>query len=109
MNQTVPIPLAPLVQKIFTERPINQLGASTNTFASYRDSFRLLVEFAEVQCGLTSTDMDFPDIDAELVANLSEHVETERGDSVESRNVRLAATRPFFSNVELNICSRPMW
>ena len=58
MTGTVPTPLAPLVQKFFTERLISQLGASANTIASYRDTFRLLLEFAEAQCGLASTDMD---------------------------------------------------
>ncbi len=61
MTGTVPTPLAPLVQKFFTERLISQLGASANTIASYRDTFRLLLEFAEARCGLASTDMDISD------------------------------------------------
>ena len=86
------------MQKFFTERLISQLGASMKPIASYRDSFRTLLEFAEIQCGVTSTDMDIPDIDAELVANFSEHVETERGNSLESRNVRVGAIRSLFRN-----------
>ena len=39
MTGSVPTPLAPLVQRFFTERLINQLAASANTIASYRDTF----------------------------------------------------------------------
>ena len=102
MTGTVPTPLAPLVQKFFTERLISQLGASANTIASYRDTFRLLLEFAEARCGLASTDMDISDIDADLVGNFLEHLETERGNRAQSRNVRLAAIRPFIRYVAVN-------
>ena len=102
MTGTVPTPLAPLVQKFFTERLISQLGASANTIASYRDTFRLLLEFAEARCGLASTDMDISDIDADLVGNFLEHLETERGNRAQSRNVRLAAIRSFIRYVAVN-------
>ena len=102
MTGTVPTPLAPLVQRFFTERLINQFGASANTIASYRDTFRLLLEFAEARCGLASTDMDVSDIDADLVGNFLEHLETERGNSAKSRNIRLAAIRSFFRHVAVN-------
>ena len=102
MTGTVPTPLAPLVQKFFTERLISQLGASANTIASYRDTFRLLLEFAEARCGLVSTDMDISDIDADLVGNFLVHLETERGNSAQSRNIRLAAIRSFIRHVAVN-------
>ena len=43
--------------------------------------------------------MDISDIDAELVGNCLEHLETERGNSAKSRNIRLAAIRSFFRHV----------
>ena len=46
--------------------------------------------------------MDISDIDAELVGNFLEHLETERGNSVRSRNIRLAAIRSFFRHVAVN-------
>ena len=96
MTGIVPTSLAPLVQRFFAERLVNQFGASANTIASYRDTFRLLLEFAEARCGKAPTDMNIPDIDADLVADFLEHLETERGNSVQSRNVRLAAIRKNF-------------
>ena len=69
MTGTVPTPLAPLVQRFFTERLAGQLGASANTIESCRDSFRLLLGFAEARCGKAATDMDVTDIDIDLVAD----------------------------------------
>ena len=102
MTGIVPTSLAPLVQRFFAERLVNQFGASANTIASYRDTFRLLLEFAEARCGKAPTDMNISDIDADLVADFLEHLETERGNSVQSRNVRLAAIRSFFRHVAVN-------
>ena len=102
MTRTAPTPLAPLVQHFFTERLISQFGASENTIASYRDTFRLLLEFAEPRCGRKPTDMDVSDINADLVGCFLEHLEVERGNGVKSRNDRLAAIRSFFNHVAVN-------
>ena len=99
---TVTTPLAPLVQRFFTGRLISQLGASANTIRSYRDTFKLLLDFAEARCAKASWDMDVADIDADLVADFLDHLERERSNSVKSRNVRLAAIRSFFSHVAVN-------
>ena len=46
-----PHPLSAQVQTFFTARLANQLGASPNTVASYRDTFRLLLVFASTETG----------------------------------------------------------
>ena len=102
MLETIPTPLAPLVQRFFTERLRCQLGASSNTIASYRDTFRLLLKFTVPQCGKPPTDMDISDISADLVGDFLNHLETERCNSVQSRNVRLFAIRSFFHFVAVN-------
>jgi hypothetical protein len=43
--------LAPAMQAYFSDRMITQRGASPNTIASYRDTFRLLLRLS-VQSGL---------------------------------------------------------
>ena len=78
MTGTVPTPLAPLVQRFFTKRLVSQLGASANTIKSYRDTFKLLLDFAEAWCAKTSWDMDVADIDADLVGSFLDHLESER-------------------------------
>lgn len=40
--------IAPLVERYFTVRLMSQRNVSTNTIASYRDTFRLLFRFAQV-------------------------------------------------------------
>ena len=50
-------PLPPHVQRFFTERLANQLGASHNTVASYRDTFLLLLTFAASCLGRQPTDL----------------------------------------------------
>ena len=62
---THPLPL--FVQRFFTERLESQLGASPNTVASYRDTFRLLLLFACSGLDRQPTDLLLTDIDAELV------------------------------------------
>jgi hypothetical protein len=41
------IPLSTLLQSFFTDRLMNQRQASPHTIASYRDTFRLLLGFAQ--------------------------------------------------------------
>ena len=97
---THPLPI--FVQRFFTERLANQLTASPNTVASYRDTFRLLLTFAKDCLGRQPTDLLVTDIDAELVGRFLDFVETSRGNSARSRNIRLAAIRSFFKYVAIN-------
>ncbi len=92
-------PLPPHVQAFFTDRLINQLGASPNTVAGYRDTFRLLLNFAERDAGKRPTDLLVEDVDAGLVGRFLDHLECERRNSARTRNVRLTAIRSFFGHV----------
>ena len=95
-------PLPIFVQRFFTERLANQLAASANTVASYRDTFRLLLTFATDSLGRQPTDLLVTDVDADLVGRFLDFVETSRGNSARSRNTRLAAIRSFFKYVAIN-------
>ncbi len=75
------------------------LRASAHTIASYRDTFRLLLNYASEQLCRTPTDLTFEDLDANLVGRFLGFVETVRGNSVRSRNTRLSAIRSFFKYV----------
>ena len=87
-------PLAPQVQMFFTGRLINQLGASPNTVAGYRDTFRLLLDFASKETGHHPTDLQVEDINAGLVACFLDDLESRRHNSARTRNARLTAIRP---------------
>ena len=64
--------------------------------ASYRDTFRLLLAFAQKRLQKAPSALRLDDLDAPLISAFLDHVENERGNSPRSRNVRLAAIRSFF-------------
>ena len=91
-----------LLESFFVERLMRQRKASPHTIASYRDTFRLLLSFAQrrlkkLPCELTIDDLDTPFLGAFL-----DHLEQERNNSARSRNVRLAAIHSFFRYVMLH-------
>ena len=92
-------PLPPLLQAFFTDRLITQLGASPNTVASFRDAFKLLLNFAEKDTGKRPTDLLVEDVDAGLVGRFLDHLECDRRNSARTRNARLTAIRSFFGHV----------
>src|SRR6185312_11408176 len=93
--------LPSLVQRFFTDRLCTQLGASPNTIAAYRDTFRLLLRFATQQTGKPPTKLTLEELDVTLVADFLTHMEDKRGNSARSRNARLASIRSFFGFVAI--------
>lgn len=94
--------LPALLQQFFTDRLCNQMQASPNTIAGYRDTFRLLLRFTSEHIGRAPTKLRIEDIDAELIGDFLTHIESERCNSARSRNTRLAAIRSFFRFVALS-------
>ena len=93
--------LPTLVQQFFTDRLCTQLAASPNTIAAYRDTFRLLLQFASEQTGKPPTKLNVEQMDVTLVGDFLAHVEDKRRNSARSRNARLAAIRSFFRFVAM--------
>lgn len=89
--------IGPTLEAFFTERLVGQRRASPHTIASYRDTFRLLVSFAAKRCKRAPWQLDFDDLDAEVIGAFLDHLEIERHNSVRTRNVRLVAIRSFYS------------
>lgn len=89
-------PLAPLLQYFFSERLIAQRRVSSNTISSYRDSFRLLLEFVSRRLKKSVCDLQLDEIDAILIADFLNHLEVSRKNSIRTRNLRLAAIHSFF-------------
>ncbi len=88
--------VAPLIERYFTERLMRQRNASANTIASYRDTFRLLFRFAQTQLHKPPSTLALDDLDASLITAFLADLETSRGTSVRTRNLRLTAIRSFF-------------
>jgi site-specific recombinase XerD len=84
-----------LLQDFFCQRLIDQRNASARTVVGYRDTFRLLLRYAEQQTGKPPVALTLADLDAPLVLGFLDHLEKERGNSARTRNVRLVAVRSF--------------
>jgi site-specific recombinase XerD len=89
--------VAPVLEAFFSDRLARQRQASPNTVAAYRDALRLLLRFVNDRTGKVPCKLDFTDLDAATIGEFLEHLELERGNSVVTRNSRLAALRSFFS------------
>lgn len=89
-------PLAPTLEGFFAERLMSQRNASPNTIGAYRDTFRLLLRFMEDRTGRRASRLGIEDLDAESIGAFLAHLETERHNSVATRNARLAAVHSFF-------------
>ncbi|MEB3065322.1 site-specific integrase [[Mycobacterium] zoologicum] len=89
-------PVAPTLQAFFTDRLINQRQVSPRTIASYRDSLRLLVGFAQERTGKAPSRLEWNDLNAELIAAFLDHLEDTRHNSARTRNLRLTAIRSLF-------------
>jgi integrase/recombinase XerD len=85
-----------LLERFFTRRLMAQRQASPHTIASYRDTFRLLLEFAQKQWHKGPSKMALTDLDTPLIGAFLDQLEKQRGNSARSRNLRLTAIRSFF-------------
>ncbi len=91
--------LAAPLEKFFTDWLMRQRRLSSNTIAAYRDSFRLLLRYAQRHLGKPPMRLDLGDLDATLIGAFLNHLETQRHNSARTRNARLAAIHAFFKFV----------
>jgi site-specific recombinase XerD len=87
---------APTLQAFFTDYLVRQRRASAHTILAYRDTFRLLLTFAAESTGKAPSRLRVADVDAPLVCAFLDHLEQRRGNSVRTRNARLAAVHSLF-------------
>jgi site-specific recombinase XerD len=90
-----PPSFAALVQAFFAEHLQQQRAMSPRTVAAYRDAFVLFLNFAKARLRKQPTAIRLHDITPALILAFLDHLEHERGNSVRSRNARLAALRAF--------------
>jgi site-specific recombinase XerD len=90
-----------LLQAFFTERLMKECNASANTIANYRDTFRLLIAYAQRRLKKHPHQIATQDLDVSFILRFLDYLENERGNSPRSRNVRLAAIHSFFTYATL--------
>lgn len=89
--------LAPTLEAFFTTHLSGQLGASAHTIAAYRDTWRLLLRFVADTTNTPAHAIDLSQLDADLVAKFLTHLQNDRGNSIATRNARLAAVHSLFA------------
>jgi integrase/recombinase XerD len=93
---TTAVAIARPLEAFFTERLLRDRRASPNTIAAYRDSFRLLLAFAQQRLGKLPSALVLGDLDAPLIGLFLQDLERTRRNTPRTRNVRLAAIHSFF-------------
>lgn len=91
-----------LLQRFFTERLLTHQDASAHTVAAYRDTFRLLLRFAQDRLGRAPSKLQFEDLDVVFIEAFLVHLERDRGNHPRTRNQRLSALHGFFRYVALS-------
>src|ERR1017187_3997843 len=91
-----PSDLPGLLQSFFTVRLMAQRKVSPHTIASYRDTFRLLLQFAQKRLRKAPSQLGLADLDASLIDAFLTDLEKQRRNGPRSRNLRLTAIRSFF-------------
>ena len=84
--------LAAFLEAFFTDRLIAQRRVSPHTVASYRDTFRLLLQFAQKELGKSPSKLAIPDLNAAVIGAFLDNLERTRANASRSRNVPLTAT-----------------
>jgi site-specific recombinase XerD len=88
--------LAPLLERFFTQRLMQQRQASPHTIRSYRDTFRQFLTFAQQRLHQPPSRLNVEQIDAPLIVAFLDELEKHRDLSIRSRNLRLTAIHSFF-------------
>jgi len=94
MNNTANF--APLLERFFLQRLMQQRQVSPHTIASYRDTFCRLLKFTQQHLHTEPSQLRLEQITAPLIGKFLDHLEKQDGISVRTRNLRLTAIHSFF-------------
>ena len=88
-----------LLEAFFTDWLMKERQVSSNTIASYRDTFRLLLRYLKEHFNKCPSNITMQDLSASVITNFLHYLEKQRGNKPRSRNIRLAAIKSFFHYV----------
>ena len=91
-----------LLETFFADRLLRQRQASPHTIAAYRDTFCLLLKFAQDRQKKAPSAIALEHLDAPFVGAFLDYIEKDRRNSARSRNARLAAIHSFFQYAALH-------
>ena len=93
-------PIAPHISAFLRDRLPVQRGASPHTCDTYAYAFKLLFEYAGKRFKVTPSQLALEQIDASLVMDFLNFLESSRGNTASTRNARLVAIKSFMAFVE---------
>ena len=96
MRNSTPSDVPSLVSGFLDEHLVGSKGLSPKTVAVYADSLMLFLRYVSDITKRNPDRLDFRDFTSETVLGFLQHLETERGNTVRSRNLRLSALKSFF-------------
>ncbi len=94
MNNSHPVP--DYMHSFFYQYLAGAKGVSSNTIISYRDTLKLFLRFGAQQLKKPVDRLTLEDLDEKVILAFLNHVEHEMGNSINTRNARLAGIRTFF-------------
>lgn len=95
-----PTNFAKYLTDFFTNYLSGRKNASKNTLLAYRDTFKLLLKYAQDVRGISIDRISMDTLSAELIIDFLNWLESERKSSVSTRNQRLASIHSFFRFVQ---------
>lgn len=98
-------PIAPHITAYLRQRLPHERQASRHTVDTYTYAFKLLFEFASERLGVAPSDLTIEQLDAPLVLDFLEYLQTVRGNSARTRNARLVAIKSFMRFLEHRVPS----
>ena len=85
--------LATSLQTYFTTFARTQRDLSSNTIASYRDTWRMLLKHLMATLDVPADRIDFDALSVTNISGFLDHLERDRGNNTKTRNTRLTAIR----------------
>ncbi len=95
--------LAPHITAFFEQRLPLERGASEHTRDSYAYAFKLFLTYASTRLKVAPSELTVEQMDAPLVVDFLQDLETTRSNSPSSRNIRLAAIKSFMHFLEYRV------
>ena len=92
--------IAPHITAFLRQRLPVERAASQHTCDTYAYAFQMLFEFASHKLGVPPSDLQLEALDAPLVLEFLEYLQTTRGNGARTRNARLTAIKSFMHFVE---------
>lgn len=97
--------LAPHITAYLRQRLPVERAASPHTCDTYAYAFQLLFNFASQKLGVPPSALQLEHLEAPLVLEFLEHLQTARGNGARTRNARLTAIKAFMHFVEYRVPS----